>query len=119
MTTAAGWTRLWPYRELRQTQGFYEGEEVRLERGGELAEAVVVSDAAFLQSLHEAAPHVGARFHDPAGAAARGAAHRRWRASRSSASPPRSISGAFRSLAALVAPRVPGGLGGDPGAGRD
>ena len=33
---------------MRQTQGFYEGEEVRLERGGELAEAVLVSDPAFL-----------------------------------------------------------------------
>ena len=74
ITTAAGGTRLWPYRELRQTQGAYAGEEVRLERGGELPETLLVSDAAFLQSLHEAAPHVGARFHDPR----RRAARRRW-----------------------------------------
>ena len=65
VTTASGWVRLWPYRDIRQTQGFYEGEEVRLERGGELAEAVVVSDPAFLHSLHEAAGAAG--FHDPAG----------------------------------------------------
>jgi len=61
----AGGTRVWPYRELRQTQGYYAGEEVRIERGGELPETLLVPDAAFLQSLHEAAPHVGLRFHDP------------------------------------------------------
>lgn len=66
VTTASGWVRLWPYRDIRQTQGFYEGEEVRLERGGELAEAVIVSDPAFLHSLHEAAPQPSG-FHDPAG----------------------------------------------------
>jgi predicted Zn-dependent protease len=66
VTTASGWVRLWPYRDIRQTQGFYEGEEVRLERGGELAEAVIVSDPAFLHSLHEAAPRPSG-FHDPAG----------------------------------------------------
>ena len=26
----------WPLAEVRQTQGFYAGEQVRLERGGEL-----------------------------------------------------------------------------------
>jgi Zn-dependent protease with chaperone function len=66
VTTASGWVRLWPYRDIRQTQGFYKGEEARLERGGELAEAVIVSDPAFLHSLHEAAP-TAAGFHDPAG----------------------------------------------------
>ena len=65
ITTEAGGTRLWPYRELRQTQGSYAGEEVRLERGGELPETLLIPDAAFLESLHEAAPHVGLRFHDP------------------------------------------------------
>jgi predicted Zn-dependent protease len=59
-------TRLWPYRELRQTQGFHSGEEVRFERGGEQPEVLVVPDVDFLASLHEAAPHVGRRFHDPA-----------------------------------------------------
>ncbi|MEX2223875.1 MAG: M48 family metallopeptidase [Candidatus Rokuibacteriota bacterium] len=63
--TAAGGTRFWPYQELRQTQGSYAGEEVRLERGGELPETLLIPDAAFLQSLHEAAPHIGPRFHDP------------------------------------------------------
>ena len=66
ITTGAGWTRLWPYAEIRQTQGFYEGEEVRLERGGTFAEVLLVSDLGFLLSLHELAPELSARFHDPA-----------------------------------------------------
>jgi Zn-dependent protease with chaperone function len=53
----------WPFQEIRQTQGFYAGEEVRLERGGPLAEALLVSDPAFLVALREVAP--GAGFHDP------------------------------------------------------
>ncbi len=65
ITTPGGWTRLWPYRELRQTQGFYAGEEVRLERGGTLPETLLVADVGFLDSLHEAAPDVGLRFHRP------------------------------------------------------
>ena len=65
VSTEVGGTRFWPYRELRQTQGAYAGEEVRLEWGGELPETLLIPDAAFLQSLHEAAPHVGLRFHDP------------------------------------------------------
>ena len=56
---------------VRQTQGFYEGEDVRLERGGELAEAIVVTDPAFLASLREAAPDAR-RFHDPAVRSRRG-----------------------------------------------
>ncbi|HYB43802.1 MAG TPA: M48 family metalloprotease, partial [Candidatus Methylomirabilis sp.] len=62
---AIGSTRLWPYREIRQTQGFYAGEEVRLERGAEPSEALLVEDVDFLRSLREAAPEIGARFHDP------------------------------------------------------
>lgn len=65
VTTSGGWTRLWPYREIRRTQGLYEGEEVRLERGGEAAEVILIADRRFLESLQEVAPHLGARFHDP------------------------------------------------------
>lgn len=54
----------WPYGEIRQTQGSYAGEHVRLERGGDLSEVLLVSDVAFLSALREAAP--GTRFHDPA-----------------------------------------------------
>jgi predicted Zn-dependent protease len=66
VTTEGGWARVWPYAELRQTQGFHEGEEVRIERGGELSEALLVPEPGFLTSLHEAAPQLGMRFYDPA-----------------------------------------------------
>jgi len=65
VTTEAG-TLWWPYPEIRQTQGFYAGEVVRLERGGEIPEALLVSDAAFLTALHRVAPELATRFHDPA-----------------------------------------------------
>jgi predicted Zn-dependent protease len=66
LTTAGGRTRLWSYAEIRQTQGFYAGEEVRLERGGHLPEVLLVADLGFLQSLHELAPELATRFHNPA-----------------------------------------------------
>jgi predicted Zn-dependent protease len=55
---------LWPYREIRQTQGTYAGEHVRLERGGDLSEALLVPDVGFLSALRETAPDT--HFHDPA-----------------------------------------------------
>ncbi|MBI2455435.1 MAG: M48 family metallopeptidase [candidate division NC10 bacterium] len=56
----------WPYTEIRQTQGFYAGEQVRLERGDEIPEALLVSDAGFLSGLRRMAPELATRFHDPA-----------------------------------------------------
>ncbi|MCZ6753195.1 MAG: M48 family metallopeptidase [Acidobacteria bacterium] len=56
----------WPYEEIRQTQGFYSGEQVRLEKGDELPEAIVVDDDAFLAAIHQIAPDAPARFHNPA-----------------------------------------------------
>jgi Zn-dependent protease with chaperone function len=104
--TAAGWSRLWPYRELRQTQGAYEGEEVRIERGGELPEAVVVADQAFLSSLSEAAPRLAPGLGAPA---RRG---QRLRLIGLAAAATVGLVGALYlwgipALAALVAPRVP------------
>jgi beta-barrel assembly-enhancing protease len=55
---------LWPYREIRQTQGTYAGEQVRLEHGGDLSEALLVPDVGFLSALREAAPET--HFHNPA-----------------------------------------------------
>ena len=39
-----GSTLWWPYDQIRQTQGSYAGEQVRLEKGGDLPEALVVTD---------------------------------------------------------------------------
>ena len=63
--TETGGTLWWPYGEIRQTQGFYEGEQVRLERGRDLTEALLVGDAGFLASLHAIAPEPASRFHHP------------------------------------------------------
>lgn len=60
-----GATRFWPFTGIRQTQGTYAGEVVRLERGGELAEALLVDDVAFLRALHATSPEATRRFHDP------------------------------------------------------
>jgi Zn-dependent protease with chaperone function len=58
-------SRRWPLAEVRQTQGFYEGEEVRLERGADLTEALLVRDVGFLRALRAAAPAAASAFHDP------------------------------------------------------
>ena len=60
-----GPTVWWPYGEIRQTQGYYAGQEIRLERGGEIPEVVLIRDPAFLTSLHRVAPETAGRFHDP------------------------------------------------------
>jgi Zn-dependent protease with chaperone function len=58
-------TRFWPFTEIKQTQGTYAGEVVRLERGADLTEALLVDDVAFLRALHDIAPEATRRFHDP------------------------------------------------------
>lgn len=55
----------WPYAEIRQTQGFYDGEPVRLERGDVNPEIVVISDRNFLPALQRLAPEQRGRFHSP------------------------------------------------------
>jgi predicted Zn-dependent protease len=52
----------WPLAEVRQTQGFYAREPVRLERGNAV---VLVRDPAFLSALRAAAPHAASAFHEP------------------------------------------------------
>lgn len=65
ITIEGGATLWWPIKEIRQTQGSYEGEEVRLEHGGEFPEVLLIRDVAFLANLHRLAPEMAARFHDP------------------------------------------------------
>src|SRR2546425_4548669 len=57
-----GRTLMWPVAEVRQTQGAYAGEQVRLERGAELPEVLLVDDRALLSELRLAGsgPHVRA-----------------------------------------------------------
>jgi predicted Zn-dependent protease len=71
--TEHGTRFFWPYPEIRQTQGFYAGEPVRLEHGGTLGQALVVASPAFLAALHAVAPAAGGRFHHPARRRRRGA----------------------------------------------
>lgn len=61
-----GSAKQWPYDEIRQTQGTYRGEPVRLEFGPEPAEAIVISTAALLKDIHGAAPALARHFHNPA-----------------------------------------------------
>lgn len=106
ITTETEGTRFWPYREVRQTQGSYAGEQVRLERGGDLPETLLIPDAAFLRSLHEAAPHVGPRFHDPR----RRAARLKWTVVAGGGVLAATVAlylWGIPALAALLAPRVP------------
>jgi predicted Zn-dependent protease len=60
-----GAARFWPFTEIRQTQGTYAGEVVRLERG-DLPEALLIDDVGFLRALHATSPEATRRFHDPA-----------------------------------------------------
>ncbi len=55
----------WPHEEIRQTQGFYPGEQVRLERGGEISEAILIADDSFLTNLQQVAPQFAKSYHNP------------------------------------------------------
>lgn len=59
---SGGETKQWPYDQIRQTQGAYSGEPVRLECG---AETVVISTPALLTAIHLAAPTMGRHLHNP------------------------------------------------------
>lgn len=56
----------WPYDQIRQAQGSYAGGPVRLERGGDMAEVLVVPEAGFLSAIQQLSPGARARFHNPA-----------------------------------------------------
>jgi hypothetical protein len=62
----------WRLDEIRQTQGRHAGEPVRLARGGEIAETLVVPDVGMQAALRESAPAGARGLRDPG--------RRRWRA---------------------------------------
>jgi predicted Zn-dependent protease len=64
--TESGRAFRWPLAGVRQTQGRYEGEQVRLEHGGELAAVLLITDVGFLTALRAAAPDAATAFHAPA-----------------------------------------------------
>ena len=65
---ADGTTMLWPLSLVRQTQGGYSTEQVRLEFGDDPAEALLVNDPTFVAEIREASP------------AAKRAVRRQWKA---------------------------------------
>jgi Zn-dependent protease with chaperone function len=66
ITVADAGTRFfWTFKEIRQTQGTYAGEQVRLERGGELSEVLLIGDIGFLAAARAVSPEAG-HLHDPA-----------------------------------------------------
>lgn len=65
VTTEQEKTFFWPYREIRQTQGFYPGEQIRLEWGGLDPQILLISEEGFLNALHRLAPDQAAHFNLP------------------------------------------------------
>ena len=63
--TDGGGSFRWPLDQIQQTQGFHRGEQVRLERGRDLAEILLIRDVAFLSALRAAAPDAARAFHEP------------------------------------------------------
>jgi Zn-dependent protease with chaperone function len=62
---ADGRTIRWPYSEITQTQGAYEGEQVRLEHGAPLPQTVIVQDSTFLAAIQQISASSAAHFHNP------------------------------------------------------
>lgn len=60
-----GATVLWPFAEVRQTQGQNPGEPLRLERGAPLPEILVLADRGILAALGRAAPAMRRRLSAP------------------------------------------------------
>jgi predicted Zn-dependent protease len=52
ITADDGSSRVWWFCDVRQAQGFYRGEPIRLEHGDEDGGVLIVDDPAFAQALH-------------------------------------------------------------------
>ena len=57
--------RCWPWKEVRQPRNFYGEGQIRLERGGNTPEVLVVPAPSFFQRLEEAAPGRRKYFRKP------------------------------------------------------
>ena len=64
--TEDGRTVTWPLADVRQTQGFYPSEQIRLERRGPALDALLVGSPAFLAAVRAASPQTAAAFPGPA-----------------------------------------------------
>lgn len=60
-----GTSCFWKYQDLRQTQGRYSGEEVRLERGSGIGETLVVPNPKILLAIHQEGGTRTSHFHHP------------------------------------------------------
>jgi len=61
----SGTPQFWAYSEIRQTQGRYSGEEVRLERGSGLSETLAIPNANILVVIHQLGGEAARHFHHP------------------------------------------------------
>lgn len=62
LTREDGESFTWRFDEIRRVPPLHRGERLRLERGGELAEAVVVSEEGLLEAVRAVAPDAARRM---------------------------------------------------------
>jgi Zn-dependent protease with chaperone function len=58
-------TLFWPLEEIRQSKNFYGEEQVRLERGENTPEVLLLPSSLFLRRMNEISPKKKKRFHPP------------------------------------------------------
>lgn len=61
--TSTGEMLWWPYEKFRQTQGFYAGQQIRLETIGSPTQTITISDEGFLDAVQSIAGSHGRHFH--------------------------------------------------------
>ncbi|MCX5916198.1 MAG: hypothetical protein NTX30_05845, partial [Deltaproteobacteria bacterium] len=61
-----GDTISWPLKEVRQPKNFFGDEQIRLERGGDTPEVLLVPGSLFLRKWRSISPDGEKRFHAPA-----------------------------------------------------
>ena len=56
----------WPFEAVRQSRSFYGKEQIRLERGGDTPEILLIPASLFMRKLKEVSPEWKGRFRAPA-----------------------------------------------------